>query len=189
MRKRGNVMNEEKDRRRAARKDIVEWMEALLFAFALIVLLYTFLFRIVTVSGTSMEKTLQWNDRVIVSCLAYQPQHGDIIVVDSYTDYGEPLVKRVIAVGGDVVDINERTGTVSVNGGILDEPYVHDDMTLLHDVAFPLTVPEGYVFLLGDNRGVSLDSRSSEVGLIDERDILGKVILRIFPFDKIGVLE
>ncbi len=172
-------------------RSIVEWVEAVLFSFALIVLLFTFFFRVITVDGHSMDATLNHGDRMIVSCTAYTPKHGDVIVVDSFSKYGAPLVKRVIAVAGDEVDIDFRTGEVFVNGQLLEEPYLYqgNKTTTAHDVTFPLTVADGCVFVLGDNRGVSLDSRSSQVGQIDERDILGKVVLRILPVKEFGTIK
>lgn len=169
-----------------SRREIVEWIESLLFAFVLIAVLYTFFFRVITISGSSMENTLQSNDRVIVRSIAYEPVRGDVIVVDSFTDYGDPLVKRIIAMEGDTVDIDFSTGEVSVNGEVIDEPYISTPTTQQHDVRFPLTVKEGHLFVLGDNREVSLDSRSGEVGLIDERDVLGKVVFRLFPLREMG---
>ena len=136
-----------------------------------------------------MATTLNDTDRVVVQCAGYKPDYGDIIVVDSYSNYGKPLVKRIIAMEGDTVDIDFSTGEVSVNGEILSEPYTSTGTTVQHDVAFPLTVNEGCVFVLGDNRSVSLDSRSSEVGLIDVRDILGKAVLRIYPFKEFGTIK
>jgi signal peptidase I len=110
--------------------------------------------------------------------------------VDSETSFGKPLVKRVIATGGDVIDIDYTLGTVTVNGETLDEEYLHGVATLLgYDVQFPLTVPEGTVFVMGDNRNNSLDSRSSRVGCIDERDILGKVLVRFLPVGSMGVIQ
>ncbi len=181
-------MDTEKEKQRRYR-DTAEWLEALLFAFVLIVLLYTFLFRVISVSGSSMATTLNENDRVVVQCIAYKPARGDVIVADSYTRYGKPLVKRIIALEGDTVDIDFSTGAVLVNGEVLSEPYISTNTTDRHDVAFPLTVEKGHVFVLGDNRAVSLDSRSSEVGLIDVRNILGKAILRIYPFKEFGAVK
>lgn len=181
-------MDTEKDKKRTYR-DFTEWLEALVFAFVMIVLIYTFLFRIITVNGSSMAATLNWYDRIAVQCVGYKPQHGDVIVVDSYSKYGNPLVKRIIAMEGDTVDIDSSTGAVIVNGEVLNEPYIGGAVTTQADVDFPLTVPEGNVFVLGDNREISLDSRSSEVGMIDTRNILGKAVIRIYPFKEIGIIK
>ncbi len=168
---------------------LFEWYDSLVFALAAIVLIFVFVVRIITVSGHSMEPTLWGGDRVAVQSMLYTPQRGDVVVMDGYINYGDPLVKRIIAVGGDTLDIDFATGTVTRNGEVLDEPYISARTTLSYDVSFPLTVPEGTVFVMGDNRPNSLDSRSSEVGLIDERDILGKVLLRIFPLGRFGAIE
>lgn len=184
-------MDEEKSGASRLNRNIAEWVEALVVSFVLIVLLYTFFFRVITVSGSSMENTLQSNDRVVVRCVAYQPQCGDIIVVDSNSKYGAPLIKRIIAVAGDEVNIDFTSGTVYVNGQQLEEPYLYNNekTTRAYDVTFPLVVDEGCVFVMGDHREVSLDSRSSDIGLIDVRDILGKVVLQIYPFSQIGAVE
>ncbi len=169
--------------------DILDWYDALVFALAVLVLVFAFCARIVVVSGSSMNNTLIDGDRLLVQSTFYTPQRGDVVVVDSYINYGKPLVKRVIAKGGDTVDIDVAKGLVYVNGEALDEPYTPEGTLSTGDVEFPLTVPEGMLFLMGDNRQHSTDSRSSSVGFIDERDILGKVILRLYPFNKIGLIQ
>ena len=156
------------------------------FALAVIVLFFVFAVRIITVSGVSMQPTLYGGDRVAVQSMLYTPQRGDVVVVDGYINYGDPLVKRIIALGGDTVDINFETGAVTLNGAVLEEPYISAPTTTGYDVEFPVTVPEGCVFVMGDNRPRSLDGRSTEVGFIDERDILGKVLLRVFPLSSFG---
>ena len=112
-----------------------------------------------------------------------------MVIVDSYTSYGRPLVKRVIAKGGDTISIDYASGTVKVNGKVLEEDYIAEPTYLGYDVEFPYTVPEGTVFVMGDNRNASLDSRSSYVGCIDEQDILGKVLLCFLPFSDFGVVK
>lgn len=170
-------------------RSILEWYEALISAAVILVLLFSFLFRIIQVEGQSMERTLFPGEKLIVWGAGYTPDRGDVVIVDSYTSYGRPLVKRIIALGGDTVDIDFESGAVEVNGEVLDEPYLSEPTWLSYDVEFPITVPEGTVFLMGDNRNNSLDSRSSKVGCIDERDILGKVLLRFMPFEKFGVIQ
>ena len=165
---------------------LFEWYDSLVFALAVIVLFFVFAVRIITVSGVSMQPTLYGGDRVAVQSMLYTPQRGDVVVVDSYSRYGDMLVKRVVGVGGDVIDIDFESGIVYRNGEALEEPYVLGPTTLSYDIQFPITVPQGSVFLLGDNRNGSKDSRSSEIGCIDERDLLGKVLWRLTPFSKIG---
>ena len=151
-----------------------EWYEALISAALVLVLIFSFFFRIIQVDGESMVPTLQNGEKLIVWGAGYEPQRGDVVIVDSYTPYGKPLVKRVIAKGGDTICIDYETGTVAVNGEVLREDYIAEPTYLGYDVEFPYTVPEGTVFVMGDNRNNSLDSRSSYVGCIDERDILGQ---------------
>ena len=170
-------------------RDQIEWFESIVFALTVLVLVFTFVVRVAAVNGISMENTLQPGDRLLLQSVGYTPQRGDVVVTDDLIDYGKPLVKRVIALGGDVVDIDFQTGAVTVNGVTLEEPYIRE-LTLLDErQTFPLTVPQGKLFLVGDNRCQSKDSRSPEIGCIDERDILGKAILRIFPLQKIGVIQ
>lgn len=167
----------------------LEWFDALLFALTVVLILLLFVVRTVRVDGTSMVPTLNDGDQVFARSVLYTPQRGDIVVVDGYTSYGEPLVKRVIGVGGDVVDINFETGDVFVNGELLDEPYIAEPTTTSYDVSFPLTVPEGKLFIMGDNRNRSKDSRHSDIGLVDERDILGEAFFRMLPINKFGLIE
>ena len=170
-------------------RDQIEWFESIVFALTVLVLVFTFVVRVAAVNGISMENTLQPGDRLLLQSVGYTPQRGDVVVTDDLIDYGKPLVKRVIAVGGDVVDIDFQTGEVTVNGKTLEEPYIRELTLLDEGQTFPLTVPQGKLFLMGDNRCQSKDSRSPEIGCIDERDILGRAILRIFPLQKIGVIQ
>ena len=168
---------------------ILEWYEALISAALVLVLIFSFFFRIIQVDGSSMVPTLVNGDKLIVWGAGYTPQRGDVVIVDSYTSYGKPLVKRVIAKGGDTVSIDYATGTVAVNGEVLQEDYIAEPTYLGYDVQFPYTVSEGTVFVMGDNRNQSLDSRSTYVGCIDERDILGRVLLCFMPFTDFGVVK
>ena len=168
---------------------LIEWYEALVSALAVMVLLFSFFFRIIQVDGGSMNPTLWDGDKLIVWGAGYVPQRGDVVIVDDYTSYGRPLVKRIIAMGGDTVAIDYDEGTVTVNGETLEEPYIAEPTFLGYDVTFPYTVPEGQLFLMGDNRNASLDSRSSSIGCIAEEDILGKVLLCFLPFEDAGVVK
>ena len=169
-------------------KDILEWYDALAVAVAVIALVFTFSLRVVQVDGHSMQPTLLNGERLLMTPLK-TPDYGDIVIVDSYIPYGKPLVKRVIAKGGDTISIDYDAGTVEVNGELLQEDYIAAPTHLGYDVEFPYTVPEGTVFVMGDNRNESLDSRSSYVGCIDERDILGKVLLCFLPVSDFGVVK
>ena len=126
-----------------------EWYEALISAALVLVLVFSFFFRIIQVDGASMVPTLQNGDKLIVWGAGYEPQRGDVVIVDSYTAYGKPLVKRVIAKGGDTISIDYASGTVTVNGEVLDEDYIAEPTYLGYDVEFPYTVPEGTVFVMG----------------------------------------
>lgn len=169
--------------------EVLDWYEALVFALAALVLIFAFFVRVVVVSGHSMEPTLQDGDRLLIQSTFYTPSRGDVVVIDGYINYGKPLVKRVIAKGGDTVDIDAEKGIVYVNGEALDEPYVAEPTYTLGDVSFPLTIPDGKLFVMGDNRQHSTDSRFTSIGLIDERDVLGKVLWRIFPLSSLEKIQ
>ena len=168
-----------------------EWMESLVFAVIILAIVFTFFFRVVNVSGPSMLPSLQSNDRVLISMLFHKPQEGDVVVITRTQGLTQPIIKRVIATEGQTVDIDFDTGMVYVDGEMLDESaYLeHGTTTQPSDYTFPLTVPEGYVFVLGDNRAVSNDSRSKDVGMVDERYIMGKAEWILFPFDRFGKIN
>ena len=148
------------------------------------ILLFSLCFRVVVVSGPSMKNTLYDGDvLILLSNVFYrEPKQGDIIVAskDSY-DHGTPIIKRVIAVEGQEVYIDFENGVVKVDGIELHEPYIRNLTTNDEGVTFPVTVPKGCVFVMGDNRGNSMDSRSHEIGMIDKREILGKAIFLAIP--------
>ena len=116
-------------------QNVFEWYEALISAALVLVLVFSLFFRIIQVDGESMVPTLQNGDKLIVWGAGYEPQRGDVVIVDSYTAYGKPLVKRVIAKGGDVVNIDYQAGTVSVNGEVLQEAYIAEP-TYLGSVSY-----------------------------------------------------
>lgn len=165
--------------------NLYEWFNSIVASFVIIFLIFTFSLRAVGVSGRSMMPTLDDKDWLAVTNWNYTPERGDIVVVTQPNELHEPIIKRVIGVGGDTVDIDFEAGKVFVNGTECIEPYVFTDTNKKYDVKFPLTVPKGYLFVMGDNRNGSLDSRSSIIGMIDERYILGKVVIRFFPMKKI----
>ena len=185
-------------------KEVFEWLDTIITALVAVVIIFTFFFRIATIVGPSMQNTLYEGERVVISNLFYDPEYGDIVVISRNTNNtvnntvrdNEPIIKRIIAIEGQYVDIDFDEGKVYVGPDLsnmkeLNEPYAKTLTTRKWDVQFPLYVEEGYVFVLGDNRDDSLDSRSSSIGdngLIDERYILGKAVFRIWPFDRIGGL-
>lgn len=167
-------------------KTLYEYAETILFAMLLLVLLFTFVFRVAGVVGGSMEPTLYTKERLLLTTHFYEPSCGDIVVIDRYTQ--EPLIKRVIGVAGDTIRIDGVNGVVYRNGEALHEEYVSGP-TSPKDMQGEITVPEGYIFVLGDNRGVSKDSRSEEIGLLDTEDVVGRAIWRIWPINRFGIVE
>ena len=143
--------------------------------------IFTFVFRAVGVDGSSMVPTLHDGDWMAVRSIVTEVKRGDIVIITQPWDRNVPIVKRVIAVSGDVVNIDFNLHEVYVNGEKLNEPYINEPTALSYDMQFPLTVGEGKVFVMGDNRNDSLDSRSSRIGLIDERYIFGKAEVRLHP--------
>ena len=178
--------------------EIFDWLEIVVTAIILLVVLFTFVFKIVTIDGRSMMNTLKEGEKVVISNIGYEPQHEDIVVISrnmnnitSGNDQSAPIIKRIIATEGQTVNIDFSAGVVYVDGVALDEPYTRTPTNLQNDIRFPVVVPSGCVFVLGDNRNDSTDSRSSmigEEGMIDTRYILGKALYRIFPFDGFGGL-
>lgn len=175
---------DEKQRKRNI--SALEWFDSIVISLTIMLILLSFFIRTARVEGRSMVPTLSSGDQVIARSLFYEPARGDIVVIDAFTEFGAPIVKRVIGVEGDVIDINFDTGEVFLNGELLEEEYISAPTTLSFDVQFPVTVPQGHLFLMGDNRPISEDSRSSAIGMIDKRDVLGKAIFRIFPLSEFG---
>lgn len=162
-------------------KFIYSWMDSVIYALVAILLIFVFLFRIVGVNGESMMPTLNNGDWLAVKAINTQYKRGDIVVVTQPNSLNEPLIKRVIAVAGDTIDINFAEGVVKINGEVLNEEYINEPTARMFDVAFPITVPEGCVFVMGDNRNNSLDSRSTIIGFIDTRYLLGTAEFRFYP--------
>lgn len=173
-------------------KNIFDYIEMFAIAVAVVVILISFVFRLTVVVGGSMEQTLQPGQVLVITNLFYKPKTGDIIVIQPMTsDYTNPIIKRVIATEGQVVDINFDTWQVTVDGIVLDEPYVNrpSDTSIPMDgsyLSFPYTVEEGKLFVMGDNRNHSTDSRDIRFGPLDERYLLGKVLFCLYPFDHFG---
>ena len=168
-----------RQKKELSKMSVFDILEPIVAALLAITIIFTLFFRIVNVDGRSMMPTLNDGDKIIISATGYKPERGDIVVLSGAAGIKDTIVKRIVAVGGDKVDINFTTGIVTVNGA--EEEYT-DVLTLQQfDIAFPIVVPEGCVFVLGDNRAESLDSRSTEIGCIDERYIVGKVLFRLFP--------
>ncbi len=184
------------------RKNIVLYIHDLIYLLAGIMILFLLVFRVIVVSGSSMYNTLLDGDYLLLlSNVFYQePEQGDVVVISKESfDNGKPIVKRVIATEGQSVDIDFERGIVYVDGTALEEDYIYTLTTVDEGMEFPLTVEEGCIFVLGDNRGVSLDSRNPSIGQIDIREVLGKAMFLMYPgdhygkdirsFDRIGVIK
>ena len=170
--------------KRSWRTSLLLYMHDLVYLLAVLIVALLIFFRVVVVSGSSMKNTLVDGDYLLLlSDVFYrEPKQQDIVVIskDSF-DNGAPIVKRVIAVENQVVDIDFKTGTVYVDGVALDEPYISTPTTNWEGMQFPLRVKPGCIFVMGDNREGSKDSRDPQIGLIDTREILGKVIFLLIP--------
>lgn len=160
--------------------NLYDWVSSIIVAVVSVVILLTFCFRLIDVDGTSMESTLINTDKVVVTNLFYTPNNGDVVVISHGEEYDKPLVKRVIATEGQTLKIDFDNNKVYVDGELIDEPYIQGE-TIEGNAEIPSVIPEGKVFVLGDNRPVSLDSRYHEVGLIDEDSIIGKAQFVIIP--------
>lgn len=169
-------------------------LQSLVIAVSAMILLFTFVVRVNQVKGHSMDNTLQPQELLLVWHLGYTPKAGDIVIVNRpNVDIleGEAIVKRVIAVGGQTVDIDYGAGIVYVDGVPLDEPYIKETMYLPGSPYMQQThfdIPEGSVFVMGDNRNNSTDSRNEAVGPVEERFILGHAVLGLWPLSKLGAL-
>lgn len=176
-------------------KETYEWAEAVVFSLAFVVLVFSLIFKIAGVSGVSMENTLNMGvvdedqklDRLIISDIRYTPKHGDIVVINT-SNLGL-IIKRVIGVEGDTVNIDFNKHIVYLNGKALSEPYTKEPTSLRADTVFPLTVQKGHVFVMGDNRNNSHDSRFSDIGQVDVHNIIGKAYFRIYPFSRFGPIK
>ena len=182
-------------------RDVYETVSSLVSALLVVVLVFTFLVRLMGVSGPSMIPTLQDGDRLLVvnSLLCGDYQVGDIVIARKETFDSKPIVKRVIATGGQTVDIDFEQGIVYVDGEALEEDYIREPTYTAEGTEFPLTVPEGCIFVMGDNRNDSDDSRDSTLGPVDTRCVLGRALFLVFPgrdylteqreFGRIGLLQ
>lgn len=182
-------------------RDLYEWVQALVCSVLAVVLLFTFVIRLIGVDGHSMVPTLQDGDRLLVlnSILYNDYQHGDVVVLRKSAFMEEPIVKRVIATEGQLVDIDFETGSVYVDGKLLSEDYINELTFLEEGTEFPLVVPKGSIFVMGDNRNHSSDSRDSRLGTVDARYVIGKAVLLAFPgpdegtgkrsFGRIGLIK
>lgn len=163
------------------RGEIFDWIQSLVVALWVCVLLFTFVCRVISVSGTSMLNTLRGGDRILVSDLFYTPRQGDIVVLRKESFSAEPIVKRIIAREGQTVRIDFDAGVVYVDDTALDEPYTLTPTNRRIDFEDELVVPEGCLFVLGDNRNGSTDSRDDRIGCVDERLVIGRAVFLLVP--------
>lgn len=199
--KKEEMTEEAAGQRETPGRELYEWTQALVGSVLTVVLVFTFLTRLIGVDGHSMVPTLQNGDRLLVlsSLLDSDYEYGDIVVLREESFLEEPIVKRVIATEGQTVDIDFEAGVVYVDGEALDEPYINEPTYMEEGTEFPLTVPEGCIFVMGDNRNHSSDSRDSRLGTVDTRCVLGKAVFLAFPgaddvtgkreFGRIGLID
>lgn len=179
-----------KKKKYSLKEDLYDWLQCIVFVIVACVVLFVFVGRIVTVDGRSMNPTLYHGDKLVVSSIGRNYEQGDVVVfvAPDFDFTSGPLVKRIIATEGQVVEIDFSTGTVSVDGVPLDEPYIAELTVDMQDYDGPVTVPEGHVFCMGDNRNHSTDSRTDAIGCVDTREILGKAYFVLFPLKSIGTV-
>ncbi len=175
-------------------RSMYEWLEEIVFALVAVILVFTFLFRVVTVTGKSMLPNFVEGEKVVVTNLGHDIEQGTVVVVTNVLE--EPIIKRVIATEGQTVNIDYDTGTVYIDGEALNETQfgIENGITFhpydgYEALVFPQTVPKGCVFVLGDNRTVSRDSRYAEIGMIDTRHIMGEAVFKLYPFDRFGFVK
>ncbi len=178
--------------------EVFEWLEMVVLSACVVLLIFTFVARPANVDGASMEDTLHDKEMLVISNLFYEPEHGDIIVFQKINSvHPAPIVKRVIATEGETIDIDFDTWTVTVtdvdgNKRVLDESEYRKllpDRRVTSDLSYPITLGEDELFVMGDNRNNSLDSRDSRIGIVKENEIIGKVCLRAFPLNKFGTVN
>ena len=191
---------EEKKEQQVKGRDFYEWVQALVCSVLTVVVIFTFGVRLIGVDGHSMVPTLQHGDRLLVANPMFYDdfKYGDIVVLTKESFLAEPIVKRVIAVGGQTVDIDFDSGSVYVDGKLLKEDYINELTFTTDGTKFPVTVPEGSIFVMGDNRNHSNDSRDVRLGTVDTRHVIGKAVVLLFPgrdeiteerdFGRIGVI-
>ena len=198
---REEMQRDPKEEKRLPGQDVYEWVQALVCSVLAVVMLFTFVVRLIGVDGHSMVPTLQDTDRLVVlsPILYHDYKAGDIVVLRKESFSTEPIVKRVIAVEGQTVDIDFSAGSVTVDGVELDEPYINELTFTDEGTEFPLTLGEGEIFVMGDNRNHSTDSRDTRIGPVDTRYVVGRAVALALPgpdsltgerdFSRIGVLH
>ena len=192
---------QEQERKTVRGRDLYEWIQSLVGSVLVVVAIFTFGIRMLGVDGHSMLNTLQHGDRLMVvnPIFCHDYKYGDMVMLVTGGVFdNEPIVKRVIATGGQTVDIDFGEGVVYVDGEALEEDYIREPTYTAEGTEFPLTVPEGSIFVMGDNRNGSSDSRDYRLGTVDTRYVIGKAAFLLFPgadydtgkrdFGRIGVV-
>ncbi|MBR5521616.1 MAG: signal peptidase I [Oscillospiraceae bacterium] len=167
-------------------KKFYEILESAAVSVITLTLVILFVCRFIVVDGGSMDNTLHHGERLIISNFMYTPEKGDIVVTDSNNLFNRPIIKRVIATEGDIIAIDYNTGDVYVNGLLLQENYIKEKIIATGGGVYQIQMGDNQLFLMGDNRNASSDSRVREIGPVNEKDILGRVILRVSPISKFG---
>lgn len=175
------IQSKKTDREDRARMELYDWLQCIVSAILCGILIFVFVGRVIGVDGNSMLNTLRDEDKVIMSNLFYTPKYGDIVVIKTDAFGDTPLVKRVIATEGQTIDIDFSTGEVSIDGRVIVEDYIRELTAERLDFKGPTTIPKGCVFVMGDNRNASNDSRDDLVGMVDTRQVLGKVLFILIP--------
>ncbi len=170
-------------------KEILDWIKYLIIAVIIALVIRTYIFTLVRVDGASMNPTLTHGDTLYANRFLYEPSNGDIIVFRPPNSPETPYIKRVIATEGQVIDIDPYSCKVSVDGVELVEDYIKEPMLSGGNMQYPCTVPEGHIFVMGDNRNNSLDSRTSTVGFVPVDNVMGEAVFRLLPLNGIGVLR
>ena len=175
----------------ALKLDLYFWLQALVMALVSLIVVFTLVGRIIGVEGSSMLPTLHHGDLLLLQSIGYTPKNGDVVVLTKEFDrVTEPIVKRVIAVGGQTVEIDYAAGCVRVDGQILDEPYLNEAMyPPPYESITSVTVPEGSIFVMGDNRNHSSDSRYVSLGVVDTRYVLGRALWIVLPVGHFGAIH
>ncbi len=201
-----SVTENKTDSKKCAAAEVLDWFDTVITSIVAIIVIFAVFTRLSTVDGGSMKPTLQNAERLMITDFFYSPEHNDIVVIwtdglynDQTDEWGKAIVKRVIGIPGDTISIDIAEGAVyrndeklpqEVKDGILyeDGHSINDYTAVKWDMPDSVTVPEGYVFVMGDNRNDSVDSRDDRVGLVNMNNIIGKAYLRVAPFERFGGL-
>ena len=171
-------------------QELYQTLRSMAWVVIVIIALFTFVVRVTVVDGESMENTFHHGDMVLTWTLGYSPEQGDVVVLTQKSFREQSIIKRVIATGGQKVDVDYASNTVYVDGVALDEPYIKETMRTPYfgEGINHVTVPEGCLFVMGDNRNNSSDSRDPDIGIVDERSVIGRAVFIVFPIADFGAV-